>query len=91
MDEFVCAMTKTAQGVVYDCQHIREISKANDDEPYGRSIRRILTRQRRFPYVLLWVVILSVVLLVVALLGVLVAVSRRARHHRHHRYYFERV
>lgn len=90
MDDFVCAMTKTAQGVWYDCQHIKEISKTNDDETYPQTLRRIATRQRRFPYVMLWAIVLSVVLLVTVLLAMLVAVSRRARSQRH-RYYFGHV
>jgi heme/copper-type cytochrome/quinol oxidase subunit 2 len=84
-------MTQTAKGIAYDCKHIDEISKANDNESHVRSLGRVFTRQHRFPYVMLWVIILSVIFLVVVLLSILISVSRRIRNQHRHRYYFKHM
>ena len=92
MDSIIQAMTQTAKGVLYDCKHIKTISKLHNDESYDKSFRRILTRQQRYPYVMLWVIIISVSLLVVVLLCILFIVSRKVHHigeQAQRRYYFD--
>ena len=90
MDELVCAMTKTAQGIIYDCKHIRTIMKVNGNDTRREALMHILTRHQRLPYVLLWVILTGVIVLMLVLVPLLVTMTRRMRTYPQ-RYYFEGV
>ena len=87
MDRLLCAMKNTAYGVIYDCQHYEDVAEQYNVQGFDKVMHVVMTRQNRFPYIMLWVIIISVFVLIMVLMCMIISLSRRARRHP---YYFNR-
>jgi hypothetical protein len=85
MNEFVSAMSNTIQGVVYDCCHFTDVA-----DEYGlrrrpdQTLIKIVTRQNRSPYIILWAIIMCIAFMIVVFIGMILSLSKTVQKHKYY-------